>query len=59
MFILLILKNAVTKFNTDDFIQNRSMIQKDLFNGVRQRLSGRCCIPGCKISKKYKNIFSS
>lgn len=42
------LKNSVTKFDTDEFISNRSTIQHDLYNGVRQRLSGRCCIPGCK-----------
>jgi hypothetical protein len=49
------LKNAITKFDTDEFITNRSVIQDDLFFGVRQRLSGKCCLPGCK--KKEGNIF--
>lgn len=42
------LKNSVTKFDTDEFISNRTVIQNDLYYGVRQRLSGKCCIPGCK-----------
>lgn len=46
------LKNSVTKFDTDEFITNRSVIQKDLYNGVRQRLSGKCCLPGCKKRKE-------
>lgn len=41
------LKNSVTKFDTDEFISNRTVIQKDLFLGVRERLSGICCLPGC------------
>jgi len=43
------LKNAVTKFDTDEFITNRTVIQEDLFKGVRQRLSGICCLPNCKM----------
>lgn len=42
------LKNSVTKFDTDEFISNRTVIQNDLFYGVRQRLSGKCCLPNCK-----------
>jgi hypothetical protein len=52
------LKNAVTKFDTDEFISNRSIIQRDLYYGVRQRLSGKCCLPNCKKSKQ-KFTFSS
>lgn len=44
------IKNSITKFDTDEFISNRSVIQNDLFLGVRQRLGGKCCIPGCKTS---------
>lgn len=42
------LKNSVTKFDTDEFISNRTVIQHELLNGVRKRLSGICCLPGCK-----------
>jgi len=42
------LKNAVTKFDTDEFITNRTVIQTELLRGVRARLSGVCCLPGCK-----------
>ncbi len=42
------LKNAVTKFDTDEFISNRSVIQNELLRGVRRRLSGVCCLPNCK-----------
>ena len=45
------LKNSVTKFDTDEFITNRSVIQEDLFKGARQRLSGICCLPNCKSGK--------
>lgn len=41
------LKNSVTKFDTDEFISNRTVIQNELFYGVRERLSGACCLPGC------------
>lgn len=44
------IKNAITKFDTDEFIANRSVIQKELLTGVRQRLSGKCCLPNCKIN---------
>lgn len=42
------LKNSVTKFDTDEFISNRSVIQNELLRGVRARLSGKCCLPNCK-----------
>lgn len=42
------LKNSVTKFDTDEFISNRTIIQKELLNGVRRRLSGMCCLPNCR-----------
>ena len=45
---IFILKNSITKFDTDEFISNRSVIQNDLYLGVRQRLSGKCCLPNCK-----------
>ena len=43
----------MTKFDTDEFISNRSVIQREVYNGVRQRLSGKCCLPNCK-SRKIK-----
>lgn len=58
----------MTKFDTDEFISNRSVIQREVYNGVRQRLSGKCCLPNCKsrkikiklyiiiLNKAYKNI---
>jgi len=46
------LKNSVTKFDTDEFISNRSVIQDELLRGVRHRLSGVCCLPKCKSKKK-------
>ncbi|CAF0847232.1 unnamed protein product [Brachionus calyciflorus] len=46
------IKNSITKFDTDEFISNRSVIQNDLFFGVRQRLSGKCCLPNCKTDCK-------
>ena len=49
-------QNAITKFDTDEFITNRSVIQDDLFFGVRQRLSGKCCLPGCKTKEGILNI---
>lgn len=45
------LKNSVTKFDTDEFISNRSVIQNDLYFGVRQRMSGKCCLPDCKMKE--------
>ena len=42
------LKNSITKFDTDEFITNRTVIQDHLLLGLRQRLSGSCCIPGCR-----------
>lgn len=42
------LKNAITKFDTDEFITNRTVIQDHLLMGLRQRLGGICCIPGCR-----------
>ncbi len=35
-----------------EFISNRSVIQDDLIKGVKQRLSGRCCLPNCKSLKE-------
>lgn len=46
------IKNSITKFDTDEFIYNRSVIQNDLFLGVRQRLGGKCCLPNCKTECK-------
>lgn len=46
------LKNSVTKFDTDEFISNRSVIQDELLRGVRERLSGKCCLPNCKTKKE-------
>lgn len=45
------LKNSVTKFDTDEFISNRTVIQTELLRGVRRRLSGKCCLPNCKSRK--------
>jgi regulator of protease activity HflC (stomatin/prohibitin superfamily) len=46
------LKNSITKFDTDEFITNRTVIQDHLLMGLRQRLSGTCCIPGCRPKKE-------
>lgn len=42
------LKNSVTKFDTDAFIDNRTIVQDEVLRGVRSRLSGICCLPNCK-----------
>jgi len=46
------LRTAVTVFDTSEFISNRTVIQDELLRGVRERLSGNCCIPGCKTKKQ-------
>ena len=38
--------------DTDEFINNRSVIQADLIKGVKQRLSGKCCLPNCKTEQE-------
>jgi len=49
------LRSAVTVFDTSEFISNRTVIQNELLRGVRERLSGSCCIPGCKTRKVCPN----
>jgi len=49
------IKNSVTKFDTDEFISNRSVIQQEIYNGVKQRLSGKCCLPNCKTVNECPN----
>lgn len=38
----------MTKFDTDQFISNRSLVRDEIFRSVRNKLSGICCLPDCK-----------
>ncbi|PVD39384.1 hypothetical protein C0Q70_02014 [Pomacea canaliculata] len=43
------LKGEAPKFSTREYITNRNAIETALYNGVRERLGGICCLQSCSL----------
>ncbi|CAF1457019.1 unnamed protein product [Didymodactylos carnosus] len=40
--------SSCSRFSTDEFIDNRDKIWKEIYFGVKRQLGGTCCLPNCK-----------
>ncbi|CAF1132700.1 unnamed protein product [Rotaria sordida] len=40
--------STCSRFDTDEFINNRNKIWREIYFGVKSHLGGSCCIPKCK-----------
>lgn len=39
--------STCSRFDTDDFINDREKIWREIYSGVKRHLGGSCCIPNC------------
>ncbi|CAF2065989.1 unnamed protein product [Rotaria magnacalcarata] len=40
--------STCSRFDTDEFINDREKIWREIYYGVKRQLGGSCCIPNCK-----------
>ncbi|CAF0734353.1 unnamed protein product [Adineta steineri] len=42
--------STCSRFDTDEFINDREKIWREIYLGVKRQLGGSCCIPKCKLN---------